>query len=831
MAKNKKKPIVAPLPPKANAEQRSNLPNEKNKPITNASTTGNAPHQLFENLSKSTASWVSLLLLLIVAGFIFKNYLLQNDYYLFTDLGSDSVNTIYPQLLHLHRYLRVEGIPAWSFYQGLGQNAFPFWFDQFYFLLLFLDKANIPGSIIYVQVLEMVFSGWLFSKYLRLLPVSNMASWIGGICYGFCGFIVLAGGWDNRFSVETFNLALLLLALERYLQGKGWSLLPIPIALTAINQPFDLFIFTLFIVVYVGCRFLDMRGWQLSGLLTTYLKIAAICALGVAISTLVSLSNVLQLLESPRVSGGASLSGGLITKPFFELADLSYYITLMYRSFASEMQGTGSNYLGWYNYFEAPITYCSIVALVAAPQFFVQLDPKRRLLYGFAGLLVLLTFTIPYLRYTFWAFSGDYFRTLALFSTVLLLFMCAKVVSNLSQGHRLNIWVLIATIIVSAILLYYPYIGIGVNPSLRRSVTIYMVMEALVLVGFSIQATKRFAPFALLCLVSVEVIHLSTVSVSNRDTVKKQTIEDKKLYNDETEEALTLIRSKVKAPFRIDKDYHSGPSSYMSPSDAKAQDYFSTLSYHSFNQMYYVKFLDKTGLIDSKNETDSRWIDQGMVANSLLESLSNVRYFFAKVAPTRDMLGLGYDSLTTVKGVRVFYNRFYLPFGCTFDKYILTEDWESLDFIPRKVRLIEGIVIQKNQEAKFAPLIPQIKRSAMQTGDVSFETYTQKTNALKQDTLAISEFGQNKIKGSITLKQPKVMFFSIPFDKGWKATVDNKPAEVYLVHTGFMGLILDKGTHQVELYYERPLQQESLIITSLGLLVYAGMIILTRKKA
>jgi len=72
---------------------------------------------------------------------------------------------------------------------------------------------------------------------------------------------------------------------------------------------------------------------------------------------------------------------------------------------------------------------------------------------------------------------------------------------------------------------------------------------------------------------------------------------------------------------------------------------------------------------------------------------------------------------------------------------------------------------------------------------------------LKQDTLQMELFSQNHIKGKVYSRQQEMLFFSIPFDEGWRIKIDNKEVKSMMVNIGFTGVLLDKGDHQVELTF------------------------------
>jgi len=106
--------------------------------------------------------------------------------------------------------------------------------------------------------------------------------------------------------------------------------------------------------------------------------------------------------------------------------------------------------------------------------------------------------------------------------------------------------------------------------------------------------------------------------------------------------------------------------------------------------------------------------------------------------------------------------------------------------------------------------------------------YDADTRARRQDTLSIQEHSQNRIRGTIALTQRKVMFFSIPFDRGWSARVDDKDAALLRLNAGFMGLILEPGRHTIALEFEPLYLAASAGISLASLLVYAALFFRSR---
>lgn len=92
------------------------------------------------------------------------------------------------------------------------------------------------------------------------------------------------------------------------------------------------------------------------------------------------------------------------------------------------------------------------------------------------------------------------------------------------------------------------------------------------------------------------------------------------------------------------------------------------------------------------------------------------------------------------------------------------------------------------------------------------------------DTLQITRFTENRIEGKISPNARKLLFFSIPYDRGWSAKIDGKPADLYLCNIGFIGMTIEPGPHKIELSYLPVYFYQSMLVSILGLLIFTGAI-------
>jgi hypothetical protein len=218
--------------------------------VSNKST-----EQLVLNLFQKYGIYILPALILLIASFLYNDFLFGKNVFLFKDIGSDSYNFDYPKLYNLADHWEKYGSPSWSFEQGLGQNMHPYWFDPFTFLLVLGGKQSIANNLIYVFLLELLVAGMLFYLFLRTRKVEGFLAVLGALLYAFCGYMVLGTTWQmSVFGTEVVYAAFLLFALEKFISEKNWYFIPLPIAMITVHLPFYLYLYTLLIIIYYNSR-------------------------------------------------------------------------------------------------------------------------------------------------------------------------------------------------------------------------------------------------------------------------------------------------------------------------------------------------------------------------------------------------------------------------------------------------------------------------------------------------------------------------------------------------------------------------------------------------
>ncbi|MCP5062685.1 MAG: YfhO family protein [Ignavibacteriae bacterium] len=795
------------------------------------------PKLTLDSFFDKNGFWLLLGALVLVSFYVFKDYILLKNVYLFKDIGSDTINAKWPTMAHIADYIRKEGIPTWSFGQGMGQNIFSSGLkNPLNWITLFTTKDNIPYVIAYSEILKVVLGGIIFYLYLKLLDVSEYASIIGGILFAFSGYVILGGGW-YIYSTKAVLVAFLLYSFELFLIKNKWYLFPWAVFLLASTA---IYFFGIFLILYSVFRVVNVYGNRFKEYVLFYLKTGGLALLGIILSLPFFINNIVQIFNSPRVSGSASQTAKYMAREVFGLEGAHHYITVMMRFFSNDILGTGMQFKGWFNYLEAPTFYCGLLSLILLPQLFTYLTKRERLIYGsYFGLWTLIV-VFPYFRYAYSLFHGDYYKTaISLTVPITVLLFSVLALSKIDRLKKINIPVLIGTSVFLLALLYYPYsfspagnvnikIENVIESGIQLKVTFFILVYSVILLLYNKSNFAGILKLLLLLVVVVEMASQSSVTVNNRNVISSFELNTKKGYNDYTLDALEFIKSKDSGFYRVNKDYFSGPAVHASLNDALIQGFYGTMSYRAQNQGNYIKFLEEVGAIQKGSLSHAKW-SPGLT-RPILKIFGNVKYHLTKKDKPDQFTQFTYEKTGTFSDVSVYRNKFFLPFGHTYSQYISKESFDKLKPIQKDIALLKSIVVYPEEEELFSDLKQIETKTIPKPKNYTLDQLKNDIDQLKFDTLLIIKHSNKKILGTINLKEPKALFFSIPFDHGWNARVNGEKAEIIQTNIGFSSVMLPDGNHSVELHYKLPYQNILILISIFSVLVYTGLLLYSNKK-
>lgn len=694
-----------------------------------------------------------LVFAIFLVGFIaFKDYFISRYLFFFTDIGSDSINQDLPAIIHSADFLGNSFLEKWSFYQGMG-NAYykaipvePLGFFSYAFdyvgYFLWGDNFFISGRFIRLFIFNFLFSGMIFYYYLRTISINKYSSFIGALFVTFSGYMVLGSSWG--FSGHIFRAVFLLFAFEQLFVRKRWYFFPFAV-IYASGNIFVLYIYTIFLFTYSLFRYFSSEENKIKGYFILTGKMIMLGAVGLLINAINVWRNFYIMFFSSRVSGNSSLSDKLISGNS-GLDYTSHNATTILRFFSNDVLGSGINFKGWNNYFEAPAFYIGIFILVIFSQLYTLMKKKNAIIFGSFMAFWLISVFVPEIRYAILAYTGDYYRYgFDFFIPFVFLFSGIYSLNKIESGFKINFYTLGATITLLLILLYFPYSSIPENvidENIRKIITFLLILYTGVIYFMSKKEYKQISRILLLAVVIFELSYFSYKSYQNRKPVlKSEYIINSAGYKDGTIKAVKYTKINDKKKFyRTTKDYQSGAAMHGSLNDAMAQGYYGTARYSSFAQINYVRFLEEIGIIPKGDETSTRWIS-GLRAYPLLQTFANVKYQLSK-SKSPEFTRFGFEIIKKEGDISILRNKYYLPFGYSYDKYI---DFD--DYVNMKYYKLTSVSIQ-NINNELRRVISQEKTNSILTSlspisNIKFDSDTAFISSLKK-ILSVDDYNSYK---------------------------------------------------------------------------------------
>ena len=112
---------------------------------------------------------------------------------------------------------------------------------------------------------------------------------------------------------------------------------------------------------------------------------------------------------------------------------------------------------------------------------------------------------------------------------------------------------------------------------------------------------------------------------------------------------------------------------------------------------------------------------------------------------------------------------------------------------------------------------------------VPMSSYPEYAKSLGEYALESVEVGADRVTGTISVPEERILQFAIPYSDGWSATVDGKKTEIFRSDVMYFSILIPPGEHEVELRYETPWLKTGVIISAAALVFWIGYEILMRR--
>ncbi|EWG10036.1 YfhO family protein [Cytobacillus firmus] len=112
----------------------------------------------------------------------------------------------------------------------------------------------------------------------------------------------------------------------------------------------------------------------------------------------------------------------------------------------------------------------------------------------------------------------------------------------------------------------------------------------------------------------------------------------------------------------------------------------------------------------------------------------------------------------------------------------------------------------------------------------SYKNYESLAEERVNQSFQVEEYSESSVKGQIQAERDSMLFFPIPYSEGWTIEVDGKQVPFHEVTYSFIGVPVEKGSHEVVLAYKTPYFNLGLSVSVISLAVFLTVIILHRRR-
>ena len=173
------------------------------------------------------------------------------------------------------------------------------------------------------------------------------------------------------------------------------------------------------------------------------------------------------------------------------------------------------------------------------------------------------------------------------------------------------------------------------------------------------------------------------------------------------------------------------------------------------------------------------------------------------------------------QGFRIYENDGFIPMGFTYEGYITRSEYEEQAEDIRQFLLLKALVVE-DEDAAAVPL-PHLDPYDMLCTDGEYRQDCADRAAGAASDFTVDTAG---FTATITLPESNWVFFSVPYESGWSATVNGQPAEVRQVNVGFMAVACPAGESvTIRFDYETPGLRVGLCVCAVGLVLLAVYLI------
>lgn len=798
-----------------------------------------------------------ILLAFIAACALFVPYIIQNDGY-FLYYGDFNVQQI-PFYKLAHQAVR-EGSIFWNFGTDLGANfigSYSFYLlgSPFFWLTLPFPNDFVPHLMGPLLILKFTCAAVAAYAFISRFVKNKDYAVIGGLLYAFSGYSVY-NIFFNHFHEAIILFPLLLLSLEWLMCRERVAPFIFMVAFSAFCNYYFFFGMVIFTVIYFVIRVLSgdwdmfVRPFFIKRDIGRFALLALSAVAGVLISAVMLLPAILAITGNTRIDSYLTGWNGIV----YSRSQIYAYIFQCFffppdlparPVFFPDADVKWSSVAGW-------------LPLFGMTGVFAHMAAHRKSWQKKLIITCMVIALVPILNSAFSAFNYSYYARWFYMPVLIMALMTAQGLEdtkvNWVKGWK---WSAAITTLFVLVVGFFPagqysdgsFSGFGLYTDGyqdRFLVTSAIAVVSLLLLLFLLFIKKKwkseFTRTALCLVLLVSVVYSSySVAMGKSSSYSAKDYIIPHMLNGYDTIQLADAKGEVKPAAEID-DVRIDVYKTM---DNVAM-FFGMSGINAFHSivpgsvMEFYDYVDVERTVATRPETE-RYALRGLLSVKYMFDYASDSSKFENAAGGMELPGFSVYAPDSEEGAKedslqngfyVYQNEYFVPYGFTYDYYITEEYMEKFAKQDRVDMMLKGLLLTDEQIETYGHLMADLASTGEDYGEqLNYSSYM--NSCLERAATACSEFTTDSrgFTAKTTLKKDNLVFFSIPYDEGWSATVDGVAVPIEKVNVGFMAVPVsgDGNEHTIRFTYDTPGLTVGCVTTFFGLLVAAALVLFVRR--
>ena len=627
---------------------------------------------------------------------------------------------------------------------------------------------------------------------------------LGAVLYAFSGW-GLYNIFFNHFIDVLALFPWMLWALDETIYNGRHGLFAFWVGINLLNNYFFFIGQVLFLIIYFLCK-VSTGDFKLTPRLFGHLAFESV--LGAALGFVILWPAVLSLLQNPRTIDLSSGWGFLTySKPQQYFAILLSWILPPDSPYMTSIWSEGI--IKWTS-MTAYLPLCSLAGAVAYWQT-RQGDSKKRIV-GTCAVFAL----VPVLNSGFYALNSSYYARWFYMPVLILAAMTVNALEDpaveLDRPAKRIGWLMIATLAFALVPVQDTStkewtLGVLQNPG-QYAAVLGFGLAGLLVYRFIARRWRQdkhlpqrmlAAVLAFSCLFGITHIGIGKFGQWNTDSDLVE----------EYTNALALKEDLPEGDWRIDTfKTHDNLGLWL---DKSSLQYFGSTAAPSILSFYPA--------LGVKRDVRS----QPELENYALRGLLSVKYLITTPAHQSDFLAVaddGWSYYDTLDGFTLYENDNYVPMGFTYDYYLTEDAYESTITVTRSNLLMRALVLSEEDAAAYGQYLTELP--AAELNDLTYDRYVQDCADRRASACSVFQMTNSGFQAEITLDTANLVFFSVPYDDGFTATVNGREADILRVDEGLMAVLCPAGESTIDFVYQPAGIRLSKAVTRTALVVFAA---------